>query len=74
MPGSNSSSSDEEEDLRIKQLREVAVSFDSLKQVEKDEKPSSKRHQDCEDDPNFFEVSPQFQEFVAKKLRKKLDE
>ncbi|RNA30623.1 hypothetical protein BpHYR1_051205 [Brachionus plicatilis] len=73
MPRSSSSSSDEEEDRRIKQLREIAVSFDSLNQ-NKDEKPSSKRHQKSEEDPNAFEVTPEFQEFVAKKLRKKLDE
>lgn len=74
MPRSSSSSSDEEEDLRIKQLREVAVSFETLVKNEKNEKAMSKRSQEQAEDPNSCEVTPEFQEFVAKKLSKKLDE
>ena len=78
MPRSSSSSSDEEDDLRLQQLREVTVTFDSLKKSEKKEqkeKPKSKRYEEIEDDPNnVCDVTPEFQEFVAKKLKQKLDE
>ncbi|CAF1006392.1 unnamed protein product [Brachionus calyciflorus] len=77
MPRSSSSSDDEEEDSRLQQLREVAVTFEALNKPETKNtvNQKSKRIQETEDDPsNLCEVTPEFQEFVAKKLMKKLDE
>lgn len=76
---SSSSSSDEEDDLRLQQLREATVTFETLKKTEKQEKnepkPKSKRWQEPDEDPNnVCDVTPEFQEFVAKKLKQKLDE
>lgn len=79
---SSSSSSDEESDLRLQQLREAVVTVESLNKStnilkEKSEPvKKSKRIQENEEDQfeNICDVTPEFQEFVAKKLKSKLDE
>lgn len=73
----SSSSSDEEEDSRLAQLREATVTFDNLKceaKREEERNSKSKRSSDQNEEPFLLDVSPEFQEFVAKKLRSKLDE
>lgn len=86
---SSSSSSDDDEE-KLQQLRESVVTLDSLKSAVKQETEAEKKiskRSDQEsshrvgqneeydsDDLNSFKPSPEFQQFVAKKLLKKLDE
>lgn len=73
----SSSSSDEEEDSRLAQLREATVTLDNLKceaKREEERNSKAKRSSDQSEEPFLLDVSPEFQEFVAKKLRSKLDE
>ena len=81
-----SDSSSDEDDERTKQLREATVSFETLTSANRKPSPKSsklapsKRPDKQDDDTterNGFEdlnVTPEFQEFVAKKLAKTLDE
>lgn len=83
MPRSSSSSEDEDE-AKLAQLREAAVTLDHLKSEAatslaraKTKNDSSNNHNNYEEndnDPFHLDVSPEFREFVAKKLDKKLDE
>ncbi len=75
---SSSSSSDSEDDAILKQLQECVVSFEAVnsKKLEPGKiAAKSKRNQqnDGSDQEASF-VSVEFQEFVSKKLRAKLDE
>ena len=80
----SSSSSDSEDDERMRQLKEATVSFDQItssKAASSDVSVNKKSKrfienepQDDDDDDNSFNMTPEFQEFVAKKLRSKLDE
>lgn len=72
------SSSSDEDDSRLAQLREATVTFDNLKkECKKNEETSLKILNDVDekDSKDFsLEVTPEFQDFVAKKLKAKLDE
>jgi len=78
---SSSSSSDESDDERLKQLKEATISYEQItnsnNNLKQDIKTKSKRHieEEIEDnDINSFNLTPEFQDFVSKKLRSKLDE
>lgn len=80
---SSSSSSDSEDDLIKQQLKEATVSFDQIASTSTKAqtdaiKLKSKRFveddQDNDDAEDSFKLTPEFQDFVAKKLRSKLDE
>ena len=79
---SSSSSSDESDDERLRQLKEATVSYEQItnsnNNLKQDIKTKSKRHiekEEIEDnDINSFNLTPEFQDFVSKKLRSKLDE
>lgn len=79
----SSSSSDSEDDERMRQLKEATVSFDQITSskaassdvsVNKKSKRFIENEPKDDDDDNSFNMTPEFQEFVAKKLRSKLDE
>ncbi len=86
----SSSSSSDENEARLQQLRDSVVTFESLKSSTAEAKAQagelkSKRNayhesecnhnlEDDSDDLNNFKLTPEFQQFVAKKLTKKLDE
>lgn len=78
----SSSSSDESDDERLRQLKEATVSYEQITNsnnyLKQDIKTKSKRHiekEEIEDnDINSFNLTPEFQDFVSKKLRSKLDE
>jgi hypothetical protein len=79
-----SSSESSSEDENLAKFREVAVSFESIKESNKADKNGSSKamsnrrmgqvDENDEDDPNnIIKVTPEFQHFVAAKLSQKLD-
>ena len=74
---SSSSSDSEEDDVITRQIKEAAVSFETINASIKvpNNSKSSKRSQEVVNEDDFnSELTPEFQDFVAKKLKAKIDE